>query len=401
MDKNTNNWKEFTLGNPQEEQPRRVERQKKDARKRILRLLVSITVVVAAVAVVLLWDQSSFDGLRRSFLYARAEKDESGCALLYRYEKDASGTFTVLEGSLVSVSQSRLRVLNENADAVVNESLHFTHPAVADNGRRAVVYDVGGKDLYVLSDKGILWQKTCDGELLSITVNAKDQVVVTANLAGYKAGVCVYDEAGEPLFEFDSSQRFCMAAAASDDGRHLGIITMGREETGFSSYLVIYRMNNREPVATTELPGAFVYDLCWLNDAFCAVADHGLYFIAPDGTLNAKHDFSGDYLRRVSLGNGYIAVLMSHYRSGSQCVLSVVDKAGQVVAETEVEGEALSLDAAGRYIAVLYGDSLTIYNKMLEREALLPDISQTRQVVMRADGSAVLVGADSARLYLP
>ena len=24
MDNNTNNWKEFTLGNPQEEQPRRV-----------------------------------------------------------------------------------------------------------------------------------------------------------------------------------------------------------------------------------------------------------------------------------------------------------------------------------------------------------------------------------------
>ena len=29
MDNNTNNWKEFTLGNPQEEQPRRVAKRSK------------------------------------------------------------------------------------------------------------------------------------------------------------------------------------------------------------------------------------------------------------------------------------------------------------------------------------------------------------------------------------
>ena len=38
MDNNTNNWKEFTLGNPQEEQPRRVAKRSK--RKPLLVLLI-------------------------------------------------------------------------------------------------------------------------------------------------------------------------------------------------------------------------------------------------------------------------------------------------------------------------------------------------------------------------
>ena len=38
MDNNTNNWKEFTLGNPQEEQPRRVAKRSK--RKPLLALLI-------------------------------------------------------------------------------------------------------------------------------------------------------------------------------------------------------------------------------------------------------------------------------------------------------------------------------------------------------------------------
>ena len=43
-------------------------------KKRVLWFLLSVTLVVAAAAVVLLWDQSSFDGLRRSVIYARAQK---------------------------------------------------------------------------------------------------------------------------------------------------------------------------------------------------------------------------------------------------------------------------------------------------------------------------------------
>ena len=401
MDKNTNNWKEFTLGNPQEERPKRVERQKRSTKKRVLFLLVSITVVVAAVAVILLWDQSSFDGLRRSFIYARAEKDDSGCAMLYRYDSDTSGQFTVLEGSIVSVSRSRLQVQNEKGELLVNESLAFSHAAVVDNGRRAVVYDVGGREFYVLSDKGILWQKENEGELLAVSVNEKNQVTVTGNLTGYKAGVCVYDEQGSPVFEFDSSQRFCVAAAASDDGRYLGILTMGREDSGFASYLVVYRMNGQEPIATRELAGGFAYDLYWMGDCFCAVSEDGLSYVKPDGTCVAVYDYASDYLRRAAPGSGYMAVLLSRYRSGSQCGVSIVSDDGELLAERELEGEVLSLSAAGRYIAVLYGDSLVIYNKDLECEATLEDISEARAVVMHADGSAVLIGAESARLYLP
>ena len=401
MDNNTRNWKEFTLGNPQEKTSNRTRRRKRMAKNRVLWLTIAIVAVVSAVAVILLWDQSSFDGLRRSFLYARADKDESGCALLYRYDSDTSGQFTVLEGSLVSVSQGRLQLQSEKGERLVNESLQFSHAAVADNGMRAVVYDVGGRGLYMLSDKGILWQKENDGELLCVTINEKNQVTVTSNLLGYKAGVRVYDETGEPIFEFASSQRFCVAAAASDDGRYLGILTMGQEENNFASYLVVYRMNAQEPLATTELPGGFAYDLCWTDHGFCVIAEDGLFYVRPDGTLAASYDYSGDYLRRVSPGGGYMAVLLSHYRSGSQCALSIVDNDGGLLASGELEGEVLSLSAAGRYIGVLYGDSLVIYNKEMEREATLNDISEARAVVMRADGSAVLIGAESARLYLP
>ena len=61
----------------------------------------------------------------------------------------------------------------------------------------------------------------------------------------------------------------------------------------------------------------------------------------------------------------------------------------------------LDLSAAGRYLAVLYSNRLVIYDQKLQPCAVLEDVSSARRVLMRADGSAVLVGTNAASLYLP
>ena len=69
-------------GNVQEDAPRRVARKKKPRRKWLWFTLV-VLLIMAGVAAAVLWDANSFDGLRRSIIYARAEKDETGIAKLY------------------------------------------------------------------------------------------------------------------------------------------------------------------------------------------------------------------------------------------------------------------------------------------------------------------------------
>ena len=96
--------REFDGGNPQQDAPRRVEKKKIWTRRRLLWLGIVAAVLLAVVAVSLLWQRGTFDGLRRSVIYACAEKDENGCAQLYRYASDQSGSFASLDGSLVSVS---------------------------------------------------------------------------------------------------------------------------------------------------------------------------------------------------------------------------------------------------------------------------------------------------------
>ena len=399
MDKNTNNWKEFTLGNPQEEKPRRVAKRR---RRPLLVLLAVAAVLAGIVTAAVLLDRSGFDGLRRSIIYAKAVKDENGCAQLYRYNSDQSGHFASLDGSLVSVSMHQLTVLDEKNRTLYDESVKFQTPSLQSRGGRAVAYDVGGTEVYVLSDKGLVYKLDCAGEVLNASLNQKGWLTVVCGESGCKAAVRVYDAEGEAVFAFRSSDRFVMTAALSADSRTLAAVTMGQENGVFASYVVFYRVNSDKEAGRCTLRGSVVYDLNAAGSGFCAVTEEQLCFLSGDGVMTAAYDYGGDYLRRVSVSDdGYAAVLLGRYRTGTQHRIVTVNGEGKELAALEIDAEVASLSAAGRYVAVLTGEELVIYDKQLKPCAQLQEVSQAREVLMRSDGSAVLAGSMAASLYLP
>ena len=155
----------FTGGNPQEEPPRRVA---KKSKKRFLWLALVTLLALIAVVLSVLYDRGEFDGLRRRLLYTKAQKDENGCAQLYRYASDQSGSFASLDGSLVSVSMHQVSVLDETGKTVYEQTVKFQSPVLVRSASRAAAYDVGGTSVYVLTAKGLACQVDTSGEILAV-----------------------------------------------------------------------------------------------------------------------------------------------------------------------------------------------------------------------------------------
>ena len=108
------------------------------------------------------------------------------------------------------------------------------------------------------------------------------------------------------------------------------------------------------------------------------------------------------FLRGSSMGgDNYAALLLSRYRSGSTMKLVTVSSDGTEMASLDSSQEVLSMSAAGKYIAVLYSDSLVLYTPQLQEYARLDGTEYARSVIMREDGTAVLIGSSSAWLYIP
>lgn len=400
MKRDTSKIYDFQPGDVQEEQPRRVQKRKKP--RKWLWLTLTVIVVLGVVAAAVLWDANSFDGLRRSIIYARAEKDETGCARLYYYENDATSRFAALDGSLVTVAANQIRVLDERSRVLYQTGVRFLHPDLVSGGGVAVAYDIGGTTMYVVDSKGLRWQKETEGELITVSVNPNGYVTASYNKNGAKAAVTAWDSEGNEKFTFNSSQRFVMTAALGRDDRTLVAVTMGQEDGKFQSFLVLYHINSEKEVATTPIDGGVTYALETMQKTFCAVTEQGLYMLDTNGAVKTSYSYGGQFLRRCVMGDGgWATLLLSRYKSGGYASLITVDDEGNELGGCDVDGEVLDISSAGRYVAVLFSDRLIIYDKYLTEVATLPDVSEARAVLMRSDGSAVLAGASSASLYLP
>ena len=132
-------------------------------------------------------------------------------------------------------SDGQISVLGEDGAVRYHTQVKFSHAAVFAAGGRAVAYDIGGTEIYVLDSHGLVRQLTCGGEILAVTANEGGMLAATVNKSGYKAAVEVYDAKGSMTFEFDSSDRFVMTAAVTSDGKHLAAVTMGQEDGSYRS----------------------------------------------------------------------------------------------------------------------------------------------------------------------
>ena len=79
----------------------------------------------------------------------------------------------------------------------------------------------------------------------------------------------------------------------------------------------------------------------------------------------------------------------------------IVDASGSLAAAKDVTEEVLDISAAGGYVAVLYSDTLVIYDRALQEYARLTGTGYASRVLMNADGSAIVIGGNQAWRYLP
>ena len=362
-------------------------------------------------------DGTGFDVLRRYFNYGSVEK--AGGETVYDYDASSTNRFAVLGDHLVVLSSTSLELLDPDGGTVWSASVKMEAPALESGGGRAVAYDVGGTELYVLDEEGLLLELHAEETepFIAATLNRKGWLAVTAEKRNYKGCVSVYDtELDSVVFSFDSSRRFVIDAYVLDDGEHVAAVTLGQENSVFVSNVVLYDLTGSAPKAETEVEDGVAvvpvadYDVSdglvaaigQQGDAIVTVSDTGLTFADEKGEVAATYGYQGGYLREYDLaGDDFTVLLLSRYQTGSVGRLVTVGADGAELGSLDVNQEVLAVSACGRYLAVLYLDSLVVYNRDLQVYASLTGTDFARSVLMRADGSALLLSSESAGLFLP
>lgn len=378
---------------------------KKPKKRHLFRnFLIFLLVLIGVLALVLAaaWrDGTGPDALRRYFAYG--SNAAGGEKAVYRYDAGSKNRFaSVGDGCVVILSDTALRLLGADGSELWSTNVQMSAPALRVGGGRAAAYDVGGTALYVLDGDGVQLELTTDGPIISACLNGAGMLSVVSQVSGTKGHVDVYGTELRQLFGLDVRRRFLADACVTEDGKNLAAVTMGQDGGTFISNVVIYDLTQSDPVADYAVEDGLVTAMGGHGDSILTVTDTGLTAGSAEGRILGSYSYQGAYLRDYDLGGeDFTVLLLNRYRSGSVGRLVTVDDTGTELAALELSEEVRDLSACGRYLSVLYDDRLVVYDRELQVYATLHGPQHVREVVTRADGSVLMVGQDTAELFLP
>ncbi len=386
----------------------KVPKKKKNIFVRLLAFLVTLALIAGAIFLIANRDLLNLDAWKRYINYRSLERNDSGQAESFSYSGSSTDVITALENDLLVCSEGGIRLYSGSGVCYVEDSVILENPAAEVCGSTAAVYSVGGNTVYLYRERAqysIL--SDLDGQLISVRLNSSGWLTVTAQESSYKAVVSIYDENLNKRMAFRLSSAFVTDAVVTDDCKSLITISIGQNGTAFESTLSIYDLPSSQdsgvnfdltPVSTFSLGNNVILELDNTSAIWC-VGDYGVS--VWDGKDVDSWSCQGNYLKNYAISDDFTAVLIGKYQTGSQAELYTIDTQGTPSIGRVINKQVLSLSAAGRYLAVLTANRLDIYTQDLELYATLEDTDGARKVLMRNDGTALLIGNETASLYVP
>ena len=378
-------------------------RKKPNILARLLAFLVTLALVLGAVALVAWRDELNLDALKRYLTYRSLSRGDSGQAEEFRFPGDVSNSYALVDGGLLISSVNGIQLYSQSGVEYVNRTVPMEEPIISAEGGTAMVCDVGGTRVYAYTgqEEVFSYETEAGHAILGARVNQAGWLALITEESGYKAAVTVYDDDFRPVIRRSISSAFVMDAVVSPDGRRLAVVTIGQDGAQFESKLTIYPMSDGDAVGQCSLGDEVVLSLRWDSGGIWAVGENSLTRVSADGEIQSVWSYSGRYLKDFALEDGVAVLLLGRYRSGSAGELAVVGSAGTQDASLNLNEEVLSVSAAGHYIAVLTGETLHIYRQDLDEYATLDTGGNARQAIQQDDGSAMVIGADRASLFVP
>lgn len=375
---------------------------------RLLAFLLTVALMLGAVVLIVNYDKLNFDFVKRWFSYRSLSRTDSGQAESFPFDGDGTSTFATLDGDLLVCSSTGVRLYSASGQVYVDRTVVMEHPVAVSAGNTALAYDAGGRTLLVCRDReeAFSLELGSDEQILSADVNESGWMVVVTQISGYKGVVTVYDSQFQAKMQVSLSSRFVMDAALSPDNRTVALLTMGLTDGTFTSQVELYptagAASDASPQTTCTVGGQVILDMTWDDSGIWALGEDEIYHLDDSAALTGSYSYSDRYLKGFSLaGDGTAVLLLGKYRAGSTAELVVVDTQGEARATMALDEQVLSISAAGRYISLLTADQLNIYDQDLSVYHSLEETQSARKVLQRSDGSVLLIGNDTARVYLP
>jgi hypothetical protein len=366
--------------------------------------LLFFAVLVFIIGFVTYRDQLTADTFAGLFSQLRAafggESEETSDTFVY--DDYMLTRFAVFQKGLALLSDSRLVLYGPSGRQTYATDCFLKEPALAVSDRTVLAYDRGGTSLLWADAHTTLSTRTWPDILFHASMNPRGDTVVVSRERGSASVVTVLSTRFDEEFKWYSSDLYVLDAVLSPAGKRLCVVSAGQEGGVFLGRILLFDTGSDEPLLRLDLPDVLplaVYALA--SDLFCVVTENELLFYSGDGVASGSYAFGARSLLAFDAGDDFIVVCLGDAdRVGGRPELLSVSADGPR-ASVFFDGTPDALSATGRFVGLLSAGTAHVYDADLKSTGPALTDETARYLLMRADGSALLLAQNGARVYRP
>lgn len=199
-------------------------------------------------------------------------------------------------------------VYDHAGDISFSVQASYSNPIIASAEKRTLIYDLGGYNFMVCSNKKQVFSKKLTDQILLGAVGEDGSVAIVTSTDKYTSYLTIYDRNGSEIFHWaDGNMITAVAINKSGSGCIVSsTYAMGGE---YNSTVTELDFSSTDIKLTTQPVKALTFALRYCDDdQFWLLADDALYRFSSEGDINFSHEFDFD-LVSYSLSDSICALI--------------------------------------------------------------------------------------------
>lgn len=268
--------------------------------KRALRRIFAIL----AVLVVALLVYISRDSWLPYFEEILEEGYASATSTTLEDEEESNFPFDVSSRSNVSIGAMRdcwvmfsdTSITTYDASGATIQSVYAPYGTltVETSSTRALVYDMGGYSLMVISRRNEIFEKKLDDQILFAEIGEKGNIAVVTSTDKYASYLTIYDKNGTEIFHW-ADGNYIMAVTLNDAGTGCAVASLYASGGILKTLVYVLDFSSTEVQAKSSAIETMTIRIEFTDDEeIWLVGSDALYLLASDCTVSSTFDYTYD-----------------------------------------------------------------------------------------------------------
>lgn len=271
-------------------------------------------------------------------------------------EGGASYQLMPMDNCIAIADDSHFFVHSEDGKLILSEQHTYSNPIFTTGGKKALLYDLGGKGFGLYSKYKNIYAKTTDEPILIARLSGNDSAAVVIKSDKYPSVLMVYDANGKNIFNYRSVSRI-MDVTFNSDSSGCYITTIGVSGGFIVSKMLYYRFD-RIDYDDSGSPRP-VWETDNIETLALSVRQFGENNIILFGdTMCAFYDLNGRLIDSYAYKRGLVdyssdentAAMIFRNEERRSSVLVTVDCASGTIIENNLGYEILSVQVSGNTV---------------------------------------------------